>query len=621
MGFLGHLMPFFSLYLQHNRQLFEFVYLLLLQIYAQLDEPDGVAGVTAFQKQEPSIEQRILTLEMSGKLSDAAACYESLTQPLSLNHLKGLIQCYLDLDNVNIALNLAQGALYRESDFGLSVLETQAEPLWRLGRYDDLDNLLNDPKLKTPGNNWGVEIGRAFSCFQREDTESFTQVIDKLRYHQVELFGAASVEKGCYQQGYSYISRLHALNELQHAEAITRDILLRPENEAFIITALRNLAREWELRIKVVQDSTKIIEPLLCLRRVIIEQIKRRIGVKAPSAIPHLNSLLGECWLLSATTARKAGIYQQAYTYTLKAEEYAPLTLFIEKAQLFWMREEHEEALMALKRGVETINSNNTQLCQLSLEKKKICAEAKLLIAFYSDTISSVDNANKLSFYKESLDIYKEWENSWVKLAQFYDRRLQSYTDEEKDTKGSALQIRIIDSFTKSLRFGSVFVYQSMPRLLQVWFDYGTRLLGIADSALLKERHTNLVRMTLLINQALETLPPYIFLTCFSQLVSRICHPQKEVHVQLKSIIVKLLLHYPQHSLWMMISVMKSSYSVRKKRCAEIFADTQLKTNTMSKLIADFTTLAEKLIDLCNKDVPQDVETTTVSSLLRSLPR
>lgn len=558
---------------------------------------------------------------MSGKLSDAAACYESLTQPLSVNYLKGLIQCYLDLDNVNIALNLAQGALYREPDLGTAVLEMQAEPLWRLGRYDDLENLLTLSELKTAGNNWGVEIGRALLCFQSGDTECFYQVINKLRYQQVELLGAASVEKGCYQQGYSYISRLHALNELQQAEAVARDILLHSENYSFIVTTLKNLAKEWELRIKVVQDSTKIIEPLLCLRRVIIEQMKRHIGVKVPRAIPHLNSLLGECWLLSAATARKAGIYQQAYTYTLKAEEYAPLTLFIERAQLFWMREEHEEALTTLKRGVELICSNNTQLNHLCLEKRKICAEAKLLIAFYSDTISSVDNATKLSFYKESLNIYKEWENAWVKLAQFFDRRFQSYSNEEKDINGSDLQIRIIDSFTKSLRFGSVFVYQSMPRLLQIWFDYGTRLLGITDTAVLAQRHINLVKMTLLINQALENLPPYIFLTCFSQLVSRICHPQKEVHVQIKSIIVKLLLHYPQHSLWMMISVMKSSYSVRKKRCAEIFADTHLRADSMSKLIADFTALAEKLIDLCNKDIPSDVETTTVSSLLRSLPR
>lgn len=60
------------------------------QIYARLDESDGVAGVTALQQGEPSIEHRILALEVSGKLSDAAACYESLQPPLKLHHLQVL---------------------------------------------------------------------------------------------------------------------------------------------------------------------------------------------------------------------------------------------------------------------------------------------------------------------------------------------------------------------------------------------------------------------------------------------------------------------------------------------------------------------------------------------------
>lgn len=57
-------------------------------MFARLDEPDGVAGVMAIQQIEPSIEQRILSLEVSGKLADAAACYERTDQPMKLEHLK-----------------------------------------------------------------------------------------------------------------------------------------------------------------------------------------------------------------------------------------------------------------------------------------------------------------------------------------------------------------------------------------------------------------------------------------------------------------------------------------------------------------------------------------------------
>lgn len=183
------------------------------------------------------------------------------------------------------------------------------------------------------------------------------------------------------------------------------------------------------------------------------------------------------------------------------------------------------------------------------------------------------------------------------------------------------MQIHMINCFGKSLQYGSSYVYQSMPRMLSIWFDYGTRLLDVTNSSIREERKTNLLKMTRLVDSFLERLPAFIFLTAFSQIVSRICHPQKEVYVELKAIIIKLLLQYPQQTLWMIISVVKSSYDMRAKRCSEIFSDSRLKTPEMSRLIRDFTALAEKLMELCNKQIPEHVNSTTVSALLRTLPR
>lgn len=66
-------------------------------MYARLDEPDGVAGVMEIQQDEPTAEERILALEVSGKLADAAACYERAAQHLKLDHLKVSINvCVFD---------------------------------------------------------------------------------------------------------------------------------------------------------------------------------------------------------------------------------------------------------------------------------------------------------------------------------------------------------------------------------------------------------------------------------------------------------------------------------------------------------------------------------------------
>lgn len=60
---------------------------------------------------------------------------------------------------------------------------------------------------------------------------------------------------------------------------------------------------------------------------------------------------------------------------------------------------------------------------------------------------------------------------------------------------------------------------------------------------------------------------------------------------------------YPQHTLWMMMSVIKSAYPQRIKRCTDVFADPHLKEPHMLKLVNDFTQLAEKMIELCNKPI------------------
>lgn len=73
---------------------------------------------------------------------------------------QGLAQCYLDLDNVNTALNFVRGALNNQPEFGNMLLEMQAEPLWRLGQYEELDTLLQKPDLKE-SKSWGVQVGKA----------------------------------------------------------------------------------------------------------------------------------------------------------------------------------------------------------------------------------------------------------------------------------------------------------------------------------------------------------------------------------------------------------------------------------------------------------------------------
>ncbi|KAK5640945.1 hypothetical protein RI129_009492 [Pyrocoelia pectoralis] len=602
----------------------------LTELYAQLDEPDGVAGVIAIQDKEPPIEQKLLALEVSGKLTDAIAYYEQIPVPLKPHHLQCLVQCYLDLENVHAALNYVRGSMDSHPAYNQNLLlEMEAEPLLRLGRYTDLDKLVNRSEMRN-NHSWNLEIGRSLLYLQDGKMEEFNNILNSLSISQVDSLGAASLKEGAYQHGYVYAARLHAITELKQIGNMIKELLVRPNDHKVCESVLKKLMTEWKLRLKIVHESRRIQEPILCLRRVGILQAKTILAKRAPHSVNLLNSILGESWLHSATIARASGVHQQAFTYTLKADEYAPPRLFLEKAQLHWMREEHEQALSVLQKGLEKLTPDVISTPSLSynnfdLEKKKISSEAKLLIATYNDSVSNVDADVNKQHYKDAVDDFNQWEKSLVCLAQYYDRLSQSVPEAEEGD----MKVFMINYFGRSLLYGTEYLYQSMPRMLSIWFDYGTSVFNLSSGMTVSktggrgkaERETTLLQMTRLIDTFLDRLPAYIFLTAFSQIVSRICHPQKQVYIELKSIIVKLILQYPQQTLWMLISVIKSRCPVRSKRCSEILNDGRLKSPNMIKLIGDFTKLAEKLIELCNKDIPAQTRVASVATLLRSLPR
>lgn len=144
----------------------------------------------------------------------------------------------------------------------------------------------------------------------------------------MELFGASSLEEGAYQHGYNCIAKLHSLNELEKVEKSVYELLAFANDQKACETIMKTLISELELRLKVilihgklymnllkiglilqvVQQSIKITEPILCLRRVAIDQAKSIVRNKSAHSVPLLDSLLGETWLLSAKGARIAGV-------------------------------------------------------------------------------------------------------------------------------------------------------------------------------------------------------------------------------------------------------------------------------------------------------------------------
>ncbi|XP_038211943.1 serine/threonine-protein kinase ATR [Zerene cesonia] len=605
-GELERALQYLELYMDEDKARVQGQLPFLAEIYALLDEPDSVAGILSIKRSEPSLKELILTQVVTGRLQDAALCYERLAQEgqLDKHSLQGMIDCYLGLDQPFTAYRLLS-----EQEIDDTMKELSAEPLWRLGRFEQLDELVNKP-VPPSRENWGLLMGRILLAYRKQDHDIFRESCSDAMNRLLQQMDGETRGESALRSGYQSVLGLHIISEAGHAEETLRRLMSLRDGDRQSEEIISQLLSEWRQRLSVVQSDVRTVEPLLRLRRILLQQTQELLEPTHPSTSNKLRTCIGDLWLQSAKQARKAGILQQSYMYILNAEEYQPEQLFIEKAKMYWARGQQEHAFTTLRRGLDDAYP---QLETLTLEQRKICAKAKLLIAKYNDETTNVDVDVNIGYYKEAVDVFKQWEKSLVCLGSYYEK---VSSGEVASDSGAMWTRRIyaLNSYGKALQYGHKYLYQSMPRMLSIWLDVEVTS---SDTSI----HSVLAQMTEIIKTYSERLPIYLYLTAFSQIVSRICHPVKEVYLQLKAIIVKLIMAYPQHTLWMMMCVIKSSYPQRIKRCADVFADPRLKEPHMLKLVCDFTQLAEKLIELCNKPIAGTGSTTTVSSLVRTLPR
>ncbi|KAL0107168.1 hypothetical protein PUN28_015590 [Cardiocondyla obscurior] len=574
---------------------------LLAKIYAQLDEPDGVSGILVTQDQSPTLQQLVLAHEVNGQLQDAATCYERLMQTKDSKHtyLQGMIECYLGLDQPFTAKHITEGLLSSRPE--LEPLITERELFWKLAHFSrfeessqkNIKHILLDDLVKGT----------------KPDLLS-------LKKNLVSLLEDAS-RPGAYQQSYSYIMKLHILNEFDKATSM---MLNNTEG-------LPAMLEEWEKRGQLLKAS-RGVEFVLSMRRATLDLAVQLQQKTQNTQNSMLKQEIGKIWLKSAKIARKAGLHQQAYMHILSASDCCPPQpyLYIEQAQLYWQKGCQEDAFTTLNRCFSNCFQPAQYYKQLPSgdcnEERRHFAKAKLLFAKYNDETLNVDTDGCIVNYKEAIEVWKCWEKSWVSCAQYYDTIVERMSEDDKDRNRRDLQIHMMNFYGKSLQYGCKYIHHSMPKMLTIWLDNASRATITSDPPdVIKLRQDRLSKMTQIMDVYHQRLPTFMWLTAFSQLVSRICHPSPQVQSTLCAILVNLISAYPQHCLWMMASVFNSSYPARQKRCQEILNHAQLKTSDMSKLIKDCHRLWERLIELSNKSIPDGTLNTTVTNLSKTLPR
>ncbi|XP_033634079.1 serine/threonine-protein kinase ATR-like [Asterias rubens] len=589
----------------------------LQKLYVVLDEPDGVRGVSAIRQEEPSLHEQILNHESIGNLRDASACYERAIQleadePL---HHAGLLRSLMGLGQLNTALVHVNGVLAERHDWTGKLNAYRVEACWKLAKWDTLETHLKTETSNT--KDWNIGLGKILLAAKQKNEEQFERQLRNVRSALMGPLSAASMESGSYQRGYEYITRLHMLRDLERGVRCLGGLRssANPDDQ----TSRSELLTNWEARLDMTQSSFRAQQPILCLQRIIL-----RLSEGPEEG--NQNKDVGLCWLKSAKVARKAGHLQTAYSSILNASFFNLPELCIEKAKWLWSKGEGHQALITLQKGVAdhfSVGARSRRDSSQDVQAEKLShAKALLLVGRFMEETAKFESNSVMKQYKDVLEVNPEWEDGHFYLAKYYDRLMLSLSD--RPEKSGEFIFMVVKNFGKSLMYGNQYIYQSMPRLLTLWLDYGALVSELEKGKRSEKTAASKIvlgRLNEILAELTAKLAPYQFLTAFSQLISRICHAHQEVFVQLQEIIAHVLVVFPQQAVWMSMAVSKSSYTVRTKRCHEIFTRAKFLQKNLNKFIQDATRLTDRLLELCNKQVDHGCTTLSINNDFRTLKR
>eukprot|EP01135_Chromosphaera_perkinsii_P001010 Nk52_evm24s156 gene=Nk52_evmTU24s156 len=570
---------------------------LLQKIYLALEQPFGVEGVAAIRK-ETTVELEILDNESAGNWNAALSGYERAlrTSPENISNHTGLLKCSKVLGHLETIVLHVNGVIGNKKGWSFKLLPYSAQALWRLEDWGALKSCLNqecDPSFE-------VYLAQLLLYLNENDFHSLEAILAQCRSEILASISAASMEFRSYRRSYSNIVKLHMLHELEAGM-----ILLRSAHDEGHEPDVRSLTEDWKTRLDLTSPSFEYRESILSLRRVILGIFKKHICEQMAGGTEKtglIEALKGGTWIDISRIARESGLYQTTYSCHLHAAEFNVPDLYMEAAKLEWDKGNHHKALLTLRGHVERLK--NQKHLSKSTRAQDNLAECALIIGIWMEETSQSRSLDIVEQFKEVTRIRPKWEKGHFHLGKYFDTLYGSL-----DGASSAAHLKnLVKFYGNSLMYGNSYIFQALPRLLEAWMEYGEST-GCSAKGL---DDVNEVIYT-----HIKHLPAYQLYTCFSQLMSRICHPNVTVFAALKSLVVKVINEYPQQGVWSLLAIHNSTDKSRKSRCKDIVNAVGNHKEVIKRMIC----LSDSLISLCDLRIEQHEKSFSLDQKLRKLRR
>ncbi|KAJ0422527.1 hypothetical protein BJY00DRAFT_69114 [Aspergillus carlsbadensis] len=583
----------------------------LQNIYSQIDEPDGIEGIST-HLHVLDIDQQVLEHRKAGRWATAQSWYELQLEkePENVDAQWHLFTCLKESGQQDAILNRFE--ILKDTNSVPKFLPFAVEASWMTGKWEKMHNYLELCAQKNTAD-FNIGVGLALDAFRRGQRRQFRDIIDGLRLSVSKSLTTNSVTS--LQSCHDSMLKLHALTEIESVALAGLDPCKNPEGRS-------NLRESLDRRLDVLGGYISDKQYLLGLRRAAMELT----GDFADSDI-------AAAWLMSARLARRGTFGNQAYQSMLNAAHLKDRSATIEHARLLWKDGYHRKAIQILEGAIAAnefastapSSGNPASPTSISTHEKQqnlLAARAHLLLAKWTDRAGQTQSDIIVQRYREAIKLQARWEKAHYYLGKHYNKILDS---EKSKPLGKEAQIYlsgeasklVIDNYLRSLAHGNKYVFQSLPKVLTLWLEHASTVEQPFDpkrgdneefqAHTLNQRKKSLDDMHSQLRKYVSRMPAALLFTILPQVVARICHPNPTVYNLLTKIVAKAVNAFPQQGLWTVLAVVKSSSKDRASRgftCLQKITDISKKLKTeiahdIRGMINQGQKFSDELLGLC----------------------
>ncbi|XP_074371417.1 serine/threonine-protein kinase ATR [Apium graveolens] len=626
----------------------------LMEIYSGLDEPDGLSGLACLRKSKSLQDQLVINKKAGNWAEVLTSCEQALQmEPKSVQRHSDVLNCLLNMCHLQAVVTHVDGLISRIPQYKKTWCMQGVQAAWRLGRWDLMDEFLdgaNEEGLVCSSSesnaSFDMDVAKILQALMRKDQYSVVERIALSKQALIAPLAAAGMDS--YTRAYPFIVKLHMLHELEDFHCLLDGKSFMDKLFHISEPEFAKRMENWDSRLRFTQPSIWAREPLLAFRRLVF-------------GASRLGTQVGNCWLQYAKLCRSAGHYETANRAILEAKALGSPNVHMEKAKLMWSTRQSDSAIAELQQsllnmpvevvGSVTISSiTSHSLIPLNISRMPCSTQAMnenldiaktlLLYSRWTHYTGQKQKEDVINLYARVRELQPKWEKGYFYLAKYYDEVLVDARKRQEDNSDSGTKtiLSAVSSnteklwwsylpdtlicYAKGLHRGHRNLFQALPRLLTLWFDFGS-IYQRSGSSSNKDMKNVSGKLLGIMRGCLNDLPTYQWLTVLPQLVSRICHQNDEIVRLVKRIITSVLKQFPQQALWIMAAVSKSTVSSRREAAAAIIQEARRDFPLVDgkPLFVQFASLIDHLIRLCFHAGQSKSKVINISTEFSSLKR